>query len=239
MLMSSLIRRWLSSGTQAQVYVKPAPLILDATVRDTVADQVIKIMVSEVADLTRAMRELLMTADRFINLAGLIVGATLSLGLVRHGESNNWLILVFAPFGLVLVFGYLIQIYTEVEKRAGYKQYLEGRINAMLAAPILLESSVNDHSNRQRKSVFLMQILNGIGFLGLSVLSVHETWTRFSGNGPAVFGIHILNWNAANIVCLIFAVVVIVAAGRENLLAADRARKAAVQAGGVRVVTSP
>lgn len=49
------------------------------------------------ADLTKAMREFLLTADRFINFSGLIAVGALTLGVIKHDEGKNWLALVSPP----------------------------------------------------------------------------------------------------------------------------------------------
>lgn len=204
----------------------PQPFIADATIGESPEDQALRIMVNEVTDLTKAMRELLMTADRFIYFAGIVAAAALTLGVMRHDEGNNGIILIFAPYGIAVAFGYLVQVYTEVEKRAGYKEYLESKVNQMMPSPILLESHVNSRSARNRLSVIGMQVLNFAGFAALILLSWRETWDRYGGDGH----LHLMNLHTANAVFLCLATLVLVGAVYENRVASKRAREAAEEA---------
>lgn len=203
------------------------PLAVDATVGESEDGQILRILLTEVADLTKAMREMLMTADRFINFAGLIAVGALTIGLIKHDEGKNWLALVFAPYGIALAFGYLIQIYTEVEKRAGHKRFLEARINSLVGRPVLLESQINSRVERNRKSVIGMQVLNAMGFFGLIALSAKETVQRYGDEGPEIRGLHLLNLNTLNIALLAFSVFVLGLALRENTQASGKAYRQA------------
>lgn len=231
-----MLRSWLAQGVgeaDRRVATVPAstsvprPVAVEATIGETAQDQALKIMVQEVADLTKAMRELLMTADRFVYFAGIVAAAALTLGVIRHDEGNNWVILVFAPYGMCVAFGYLVQVYTEVERRAGYKAYLESRINKLVAIPLLLESHVNSRSARNRWSVVGMQVLNFAGFAALVCLSWRETWDRYADEGPVLLGFHLWNLHVLNAVFLVVAVAVLVLAVNENRVASERAREAA------------
>ncbi|WP_165970285.1 hypothetical protein [Actinomadura sp. 6K520] len=203
------------------------PFAVDATVGESEDGQILRILLTEVADLTKAMREMLMTADRFINFAGLIAVGALTIGLIKHDEGKNWLALVFAPYGIALAFGYLIQIYTEVEKRAGYKRFLEARVNSLVGRPVLLESQINSRVERNRKSVIGMQVLNAMGFFGLIALSAKETVQRYGDEGPEIRGLHLLNLNTLNIALLAFSVFVLGLALRENMQASGKAYRQA------------
>lgn len=204
------------------------PFALDAKLVESRDEQALRVMLAETADLTRAMREFLMTADRFINFSGIVVAAALTLGVVKHDEGKNWLVLVFAPYGLAIVFGYLIQIYTEVEKRAGYKRFLEERVNELMARQVLLESQVNSRVQRNSRSVMGMQILNGSVFCLLVWMSIRETVHNYSGDGARILGIHLINWNSVNVIAMLLAVSVLVVAGVENSKASGRAYDQAV-----------
>ncbi|WP_141585298.1 hypothetical protein [Actinomadura sp. WMMA1423] len=201
---------------------------MDATVGESTDDQVLRVLLAEVADLTKAMRELLMTADRFINFSGLIAVGALTLGVIKHDEGKNWLAIVFAPYGLAITFGYLIQLYTEVEKRAGYKKFLEARVNDLMRSPVLLESQVNTRVERNRKSVIGMQAMNGLAYLVFVGASTFETYDRYSGKGPEVLGWHLFNLSTLNIAVLVLATFVLAGALWENSRASDRAYSHAV-----------
>ena len=214
------------------------PFTVDATVGETKDDQILHIMLAEVADLTKAMRELLMTADRFINFSGLIAVGALTLGVIKHDQGKNWLVLVLAPYGLAITFGYLIQTYTEVEKRAGYKRFLESRINHLMAKPVLLESQINSRHERNSKSVIGMQALNAMGFFGLLFMSGKETYHRYSHQGPGVWGIHLLNLNGLNCALLALSVAILSLTIWENSQASDSAYERAAKIAGYTLPSS-
>lgn len=203
---------------------------LDVTVHETAEDQRIRIMVDQVADLTKAIRELLMTADRFVYLGGLVAAAALTLGVVKYREGDNWIILVFAPYGLAIALGYLIQVYTEVERRAGHKAYLEERINCTLSAPLLLDAYVNPRKTRNRLSVVGLQLLNLSGFLGLVWMSGHTTWEKYAHGGPILIGHDLWSYHGLNLLFLILAAATLATAVCENSRASRRAKKAAATA---------
>jgi hypothetical protein len=215
------------------------PFAVDATVGESEDGQILRILLAEVADVTKAMRELLMTADRFINFSGLIAVGALTIGLIKHDEGKNWMALVFAPYGLALTFGYLIQIYTEVEKRAGYKRFLEARVNSLVGRPVLLESQINSRVERNRNSVIGMQVMNGLGFFGLVFLSAKETLQRYGDKGPEIAGLLLINLNALNILLLGFSVLVLGLALRENKKASDKAYRQAVALQGTHTPPPP
>ncbi|MGC0340774.1 hypothetical protein [Streptomyces sp. SLBN-8D4] len=210
---------------------------VDVEVGGSRDDQLLQIMLTEVADLTKAMREFLMTADRFVNFTGIIAVGALTIGGINHDHGKNWLALVFAPYGLAMAFAYLIQVYTEVEKRAGYKKFLEYQINQVMGKQVLLESQINSQVERNRLSVQLMQRVNGIGFLILVCLSGRETFHRYSDG--KYWGGWILNLSTLNIVFLCFATYMVVQAGLENKNASSQAYENAQALYGTVVPTSP
>ena len=194
---------------------------VDVAVNGSRDDQILQIMVAEVADLTKAMREFLMTADRFVNFSGIITVGALTIGGINHDHGKNWLALVFAPYGLAMAFGYLIQVYTEVEKRAGYKKFLELQINRTMGKHVLLESQINSQVERNRLSVKLMQVINALGFLALAALSGIETFRRYSGE--KYWGVWLFNWSTLNILLLFFVSLMLGRAGLENKDASGQA----------------
>ncbi|MYV54839.1 hypothetical protein [Streptomyces sp. SID3212] len=194
---------------------------VDVAVNESRDDQLLQIMLAEVVDLTKAMREFLLTADRFVNFSGIIAVGALTIGGIKHDDGKNWLALVFAPYGLAMAFGYLIQVYTEVEKRAGYKKFLEFQINRTMGKQVLLESQINSQVERNRLSVRLMQRINASGFLALAALSYIETLHRYSGE--KYWGGWVLNWSTLNLALLCFVTFMLVRAGLENKNASGQA----------------
>jgi hypothetical protein len=202
----------------------PAPL--EVVVTETSDDQVLDIMVAEAADLTKAMREFLMTCDRYVYFGGLLAAAAFTVGVLRHDDGNNWLVLVFAPYALGLSFMYLVQIFTEIERRAGHKKFLEERIRAMVRFPVLLEADVADWHVRSRPSTWGGQALNTAVLLAFVCLSAKETF-RFHAAGPGVFGVHLINYFVLNLLFLVALIVVLALALVENMRAAGLAYEAA------------
>src|SRR5947207_6303754 len=77
-----------------------------------------------------------------------------------------------------------------------------------------------------RGGVWGMQLLDGLGFLGLAALGWRET-RRFEHRGPALLGLHVANWHYANVLSLLGTVVVLALAVRENMTAGDAAYQTA------------
>jgi hypothetical protein len=201
------------------------PFMVETAAVESKEDQTLKVLLNEVADVTRAMRELLMTADRFINFAGVIAAGTLTLGVINHDDGKNGLALIFAPYGIALAFGYLLQVYTEVEKRAGYKAFLEERINGLMGYPVLLESHVNSAEERSRLSGLGMQVINFAGLVSFCVLGLRETGARYGKD--ALLGVPFLNYHTINVVFLLVAGATVFVAILENRRAGEQARKKA------------
>jgi len=195
---------------------------------ESIDDRALDVMIAEASDLTKAMREFLMTADRFVYFAGIIAVGTFILGVLRPDTGKNWLLFTLAPYPLGIIFGYLMQIYTEVERRAGLKQFLEEEINRRLGSRTLVESEVNSSRDRTRLSGTLMKLLQGAVLIVFVALSVKQTW-RFAGRGPALWNHHLLNWNSLNIFLLLFVVAVLLQSLRENRVASRQAYRTARQ----------
>jgi hypothetical protein len=196
--------------------------VIHCVVSEPIDDERLDIMTSEIADLTKGMREFLLVADRFLYLAGFIAVGALTLGIIAPDNGRNWLILALAPYPIGIVYGYLMQIYTEVERRAGHKQFLEEEVNRRLRSPVLLESVINSSKERTRLSGQLMALLQGALLSSFVVISLRQTW-RFAGEGPRILGFHPVNWNTANLLFLLLAALVIVRSLYENRIASDRA----------------
>src|SRR4051812_9896891 len=69
-------------------------------------DRILNILTAEVSDVTRAMREFLLSADRFINFAGTIAIGAFVLGFLNPDKENSGLLFIFAPYPLGLAFGF-------------------------------------------------------------------------------------------------------------------------------------
>jgi hypothetical protein len=186
----------------------------------------IQIMLSEIADLTIAMRELLMTLDRYVYFGGLVAAAAITVGLINHSNSRASLALVLAPYAIGLSFIYIVQIFTEIERRAGYKKFLEDQVRRQLGSPVLLDSDVSAWSARNRKSTWGAQIINAAGLSAFIYISIEQT-RRYDGMGPSLIHLHVWNYHYLNVVALAILVLVLAAASVENWRESDRAYQAA------------
>jgi hypothetical protein len=180
---------------------------LSVRVNEPDSDFALRVMLNELDDLRRAVRELSMSVERFINFAGIIAVGAISYGVFSQAaistksgaatDSRGRLVLIFAPYALALVFGYIIQIYTDVETKASLKDYLEGLINKefekrkecekrtktkwesngpMLKMPVLSDSTVNSIDYRGRRSVRLIGAINGGALFLLIFYSLRTTF---------------------------------------------------------------
>jgi hypothetical protein len=226
-ILKKIIQRWLSpASSSSATYTWQSPIPLDTVVHESHDDQALKILAAEIADLTKAMRELLMTSDRYVYFGGIIAAAALTLGVLRHDDGKNWMILVFAPYALALTYIYLVQIFTEVERRAGYLMFLEQKAREYARAPILIFSDVNARGARSRASNWGAQALNGCALLSLAVLSANET-RRYDAKGPTTFGLHLLNLHYLNVLLLFLTFLTLAMAIVENGRECKRAYRAA------------
>jgi hypothetical protein len=169
---------------------------LSVQVNEPDSDLALRITIEEVNDLRRAVRELSMSVERFINFAGLIAAGAITYGVISQAPPGNGadsssdtrgrLVLIFAPYALALVYGYIIQIYTDVEVRASLKDHLEREINEEFerrlttsspspnsptrAILVLNDSIVNSEAYRGRLSVRLVGLINAGAFFSADVL---------------------------------------------------------------------
>jgi hypothetical protein len=228
-ILKKIVQRWSSADSPTPAWQSPIPL--DAVVRESDDDQALRILAAEIADLTKAMRELLMICERYVYFGGIIAAAALTLGVMRHDDGKNWLILVFAPYAMALTYIYLVQIFTEIERRAGYLTFLEQRARTYARAPILTFSDVNARGARSRMSNWGAQAINGCVLLALALLGANET-RRYDTAGPATFGVHLLNLHYLNVVLLVLTLLTLTMAVVENSHEAKRAYQAASDAHG-------
>jgi hypothetical protein len=167
---------WQSAGGKVpEPGSAPQPIQLETTIRESLSDQAVKIMLAEVADLKKAMREFLMVCEKYVNFGGIIAVGAVTLGFLPQNSTPSSLILVFAPYPLGLTYIYLVQIFTEIEMRAGYVQFLEEKVCAHAQAAVLLHSQINPSKNRSRWSTWGAMGLNAIALLFLGFHSIRES----------------------------------------------------------------
>lgn len=191
-----------------------------------VIDEPTRIAIDEVADLTKAMRELLMTLDRYVYFGGLVAAAAITLGIIHQPQGRGWVALVFAPYAIGVSFLYMVQLFTEVERRAGYRKFLEERIRDSLQAPVLLYTEVNSWNARNRLSTWGNAVLNAGALTAFIWLGLEAT-RRYDSRGPAVLGVHFINYHYLNICGLLLLGATLIAAMLENLREGQRAYEAA------------
>ncbi len=221
-LRDSIKRAWPGSGAT----VVQSSIPVDAILTEANSDRQLQIMLDEIADLTKAMRELLLTLDRYVYFGGLVAAGALTLGIIHNKNGLDWLALVFAPYGIGLSFIYIIQVFTEIERRAGYKQFLEEQVRQCLHMPVFLYSAVNSWGARNRPSNWGAMLINGIGLFTFSFFSVLQT-RRYDMRGPSILGLHVLNLHYLNILALAGLGAVLIAAMSENFRESGRAYRVA------------
>lgn len=111
----------------------------------------IQALIDESIDLGKAIRELLMTADRFLAIAGAIIIGSLTLALFQKQR----VVLIGLPFALSMIYTYVIQNYTEVLSRAGHKRAIEERINCLLRQEVMVAETRVAPTRAGRLSVTL------------------------------------------------------------------------------------
>jgi hypothetical protein len=190
------------------------------------SDISVQIMLAEIADLTKAMREFLMTVDRYVYFGGLVAVAAITVGIINHNNSRDGLVLIFAPYAIGITFMYILQIFTEIERRAGYKRFLEDQVRRQLGTAVLLDSDVSSWAAKNRVSTWGGQFLNGAALAAFIYLSIQQT-RRYDTRGPSVNSIHLWNLHYLNIIGLAVLVLVLAAAASESLRASNRAYEAA------------
>jgi hypothetical protein len=165
-----------------------------------------------IGELSRAIQQLQIATISYINFAGLISVGALTVGIIRPQP----LIGIFAPYALTVVFVFLLQLYTDIERLITLREVFEGHVNRMLDAPAFLGMNELSSKHRGRASVRLVSVLLVFPLLGLGLYSVRQT----ADLGPRWHGID-LHW--ANIVGLVFCGLVLLWAAVEMLRAHPRA----------------
>ena len=223
---SNRARRDRRRGTVGRIQVFDLQREIRVALNEEADGQILKLLSAEALDVSKAMREFLLAADRFLYFAGVIAAGTFVLGFLTPDNGSTYLLFIFAPYPLIIVFGYLMQVYTEVERRAGYKKFLEEEINRRLGTVVLLESTINSDEVRSRLSGTLMKAIQGVMVVGFIALSVRATW-RFSEDGLSIWGARVINWNGLNILLLLLAFISLVQSVVENSRASRMAYETA------------
>ena len=217
-LRDSVRRVWSGSDAKGAASAIQAAALLGSTY----PDRQLQIMLDEIADLTKAMRELLMTLDRYVYFGGLVAAGAITLGVIHNKDGLDWVALVFAPYAIGLSFIYIIQVFTEIERRAGYRKFLENQARQLIRAPVFLYSDISSWKARNRPSTWGAMLINTAGLLAFSFFGVQQT-RRYDTRGPLTFGLHILNLHYLNILALAILGLILGFAMLENLHESNRA----------------
>jgi hypothetical protein len=144
----SLFRQRVTTQTLAgQIDVQPVDgrlkldeLTIDASKNYTRTSALLQ----NIAYLTQTAQQLQVASISYINFAGLISVGALAVGIIRKVP----LIEIFAPYGLSIVFIFLIQLYTDIERLTTIREVLEVHANRQMTAPAFL--GLNKLSNKYR-----------------------------------------------------------------------------------------
>jgi hypothetical protein len=144
----------------------------------------ISALLQNISYLSQAIQQLQVASISYINFAGLVSVGALTVGIIRPVP----LIEVFAPYALSIVFIFLIQLYTDIERLTTIKEVIEQHANSQMPAPAFLGLNKLSRKYRGRTSVQLIAVLlaiplalfgyHSIGAMGalVSTAKRHEHW---------------------------------------------------------------
>jgi hypothetical protein len=177
-------------------------------------------LLSEASRLGDAIAERHAAAERFVAVAGAILGVGLTLGLFQHQRA----VLTGLPFAVIVILIYMIQIYTDAGMHSGHRQALETKLNREFGYAVVVGQSYVAAGYGRRRSV---------GWT-LGLVSVIWLATAVSG-GFALFRLLHPEWIRivaliAYILFLVLTMIVLKQAMSENKNAEESARKIALAA---------
>lgn len=140
------------------------------------------------SDISGRLTATMNSADRFVNFAGIIAAATITAGIL----GKKPLIAILAPYALIIIFAYQIQLYTDAERYTVLLEYLEDQINSTVRLAVFRTGSVLDRAYRKRLSTTLMQGLYTLILVASIVVSAVKTADSYSWP-----------WVAGDIACLL------------------------------------
>lgn len=211
--------------TQIDVHPGGGPVKLDDLTIDTSRNYTrTGALLQNIGYLSQAIQQLQVASISYINFAGLISIGALTVGIIRPVP----LVEIFAPYGLSIVFIFLIQLYTDIERLITIKEFLEEHANRQMQAPAFL--GLNDLSSdyRGRKSVRLIAFLLAIPlalFIYHSIGAMASLTSSTNRHGHWWMGFRYLNYFG-----LAFSLFVIIRAGYEMFRAREDAICAAKSA---------
>lgn len=216
-------RHVITQTLTGQIDVQPVDgrLKLDELTIDTSKNYTrINALLQNIAYLTQATQQLQVASISYINFAGLISVGALAVGIIRKVP----LIEIFAPYGLSIVFVFLIQLYTDIERLTTIREVLEVHANSQMRAPAFLGLNKLSSKYRGRPSVRLITVLLAIplllfGYYSITAMVGLVNSSSKHGHGWLEF-FQVLNYFG-----LSFCIAIILRAGWEMIKANERARR--------------
>ena len=155
-------RHAMASTLVSQIDLHPVGgrLKLDDLTIDTSENYTrISALLQNIGYLAQAIQQLQVASISYINFAGLVSIGALTVGIIKP----VLLVEIFAPYGLSIVFIFLIQLYTDIERLTTIKEVFEGEVNSlMVAGPAFLGLNRLSSDYRGRLSVRFVSALLAI-----------------------------------------------------------------------------
>jgi hypothetical protein len=174
-------------------------------------------LLQNITYLSQAIQQLQVASISYINFAGLISVGALTVGIIQPVP----LVEVFAPYALSIVFIFLIQLYTDIERLTTIKEVFEEHANSQMPAPAFLGLNQLSMKYRGRPSVRLIAVILAIplGLFGYHSVVAMEGLVNSAKRYEDWWEV----FRYLNYVGLVFCLVVIIWAGCEMLRAREHA----------------
>jgi hypothetical protein len=177
-------------------------------------------LLSETSRLGDAIAERHAAAERFVAVAGALVGVGLTLGLFQ----NQRAVLMGLPLTVIIIVIYMIQIYTDAGMHSGHRQALEMRLKSEFGYPIIVGQSQVAAKHATRPSVPCTLGLVAIIWLGTAVAGGLAVFRLFYTDRAEIIALSLY------LLALVLALAVVIQAMMENRSAEKKAREAAMAA---------
>lgn len=124
----------------------------------------------EIGRLDEDIRNSTAAVDRFLSMAGLLGAAALTIGFAKKDAQP--LVLIVVPYAMAVVVIFILQIYTDNERKFVMRQHLElMKWSSSLGVP-MFQPYVLDGKYRNRGSVRAVGVIWGLLFLALLAASI-------------------------------------------------------------------
>lgn len=157
-----------SFAGQIDLYPVGAPLKLDELTINTSGDYTrVSALLQNIAYLTQTIQQLQVASISYINFAGLVSIGALTVGIIKPVP----LVEVFAPYGLSIVFTFLIQLYTDIERLTTIREVFEQHANSHMPQQAFLGLNEWSSKYRGRPSV---RLIAGLLAIPLVLFAYHS-----------------------------------------------------------------